>query len=83
MKVLPPNENKNQLGSLDFLHDYLLKNVFNNKSFFDFGISNENQGKNINEGLLYWKESFGATSITQDFYEIETKNYSLLEGVFI
>lgn len=82
-QYISANENKNQLGSLDFLHDFLLKNVFNNKSFFDFGISNENQGKNINEGLLYWKESFGATSITQDFYEIETKNYSLLEGVFI
>ena len=58
-------------------------NVFKNKNYFDFGISNENQGRNINEGLLYWKESFGARSITQDFYEVEIKNYTLLDNVLL
>lgn len=77
------NSAKNELGSLDFLHNYLVKEVFHNKKYFDFGISNENQGKNINEGLLYWKESFGARTVVQNFYEIETKNYSLLENVLI
>ena len=51
--------------------------------YFDFGISNENNGENINEGLSYWKESFGARTIIHNFYEIETKNYSLLENVLI
>lgn len=77
------NSNKNELGSLDFLHDYLISNVFKNKKYFDFGISNENHGKNINEGLLYWKESFGAKSITQDFYELEINNYILLDNVLL
>lgn len=77
------NSDKNELGSLDFLHDYLISNVFKNKNYFDFGISNENQGRNINEGLLYWKESFGARSITQDFYEVEIKNYTLLDNVLL
>ena len=74
---------KNELGSLDFLHDYLISNVFKDKKYFDFGISNENQGKNINEGLLYWKESFGARAITQDFYEVEIKNHTLLDNVLL
>ncbi|UGS20418.1 GNAT family N-acetyltransferase [Flavobacterium cyclinae] len=77
------NSDKNELGSLDFLHDYLISNVFKNKKYFDFGISNENHGKNINEGLLYWKESFGAKSITQDFYELEINNYILLDNVLL
>ena len=77
------NSNKNELGSLDFLHNTLINYTFKDKKYFDFGISNENQGKNINEGLLYWKESFGARTIVQNFYEIETKNYKLLENVLI
>ena len=77
------NSDKNELGSLDFLHDYLISNVFKDKKYFDFGISNENQGKNINEGLLYWKESFGARAITQDFYEVEIKNHILLDNVLL
>jgi hypothetical protein len=77
------NSYKNELGSLDFLHDYLISNIFKDKKYFDFGMSNENQGKNINEGLLYWKESFGANTVTQDFYEVTTANYSLLNSVFI
>ena len=77
------NSDKNELGSLDFLHDYLISNVFKDKKYFDFGISNENQGQNINQGLLFWKEGFGARTIVQNFYEIETKNYPLLESVLI
>lgn len=77
------NLTKNELGSLDFLHNHLLKKIFSDKKYFDFGISNENQGKNINQGLLFWKESFGARTIVQNFYEIETKNYPLIENVLI
>ncbi|WP_291099419.1 MULTISPECIES: GNAT family N-acetyltransferase [unclassified Flavobacterium] len=77
------NENKNELGGLDFLHHYLLTEVFNEKRFFDFGISNEEQGKKLNKGLSYWKESFGASTIAHDFYEVETANYYLLDTVLI
>ena len=77
------NSDKNELGSLDFLHDYLISNVFKNKKYFDFGISNENQGKNINEGLMYWKESFGARSITQDFYEVPIENHIFLDNILL
>lgn len=77
------NEDKNELGSLDFLHLHLIKNVFRNKSCFDFGISNENQGKHINEGLNYWKEGFGARTITQDFYDINLDTVDKLDTIFI
>jgi hypothetical protein len=74
---------KNEYGTLDYLHHYLITEVFKNKQFFDFGISNEEQGKKLNGGLSYWKESFGSKILTQDFYEVQTKNYSKLEKVII
>jgi len=77
------NSDKNTLGSLDFLHTYLLEKVFMDKEYFDFGISNENSGKNVNEGLQYWKEGFGARTITQDFYSVSTKNHELLDTVML
>ena len=77
------NANKNELGSLDFLHHHLIENVFGSKSYFDFGTSNINEGENINKGLQFWKEGFGARSITQGFYKIDTENYKLLEDVMV
>ena len=76
-------EFNNLYGGLDFLYDYLMNTVYKESKFFDFGISNENNGLNLNESLHYWKESFGARTVVQNFYEIETKNYSLLENVLI
>ena len=73
----------NDLGSLDFLYNYLINEVYPNKKYFDFGISNESQGRNLNESLHYFKESFGARTINQDFYEVKTANYNLLENVLI
>lgn len=76
-------EDKNELGGIDYLFYQLISETFKNKHFFDFGISNENQGRNLNNGLSYWKESFGASTIVHDFYEVETSNYSLLDTVLL
>lgn len=82
-QYISKNPNIENLGSLDFLFHFLIHERFADKRFFDFGISNENQGKNLNEGLTYWKESFGASTIIHDFYEVETSNYSKLNGIFV
>ena len=73
----------NENGSLDFLHHHLLTDVFKNKAYFDFGNSNEQLGKKLNAGLSYWKESFGASCIVQDFYEVPTSAYLKLSEVII
>ena len=70
-------------GGLDYLYNHLITNVFQNEKYFDFGISNENSGRNLNESLHYWKESFGARTIVQNFYEIETKNFVKLNQVLL
>ena len=77
------NNKKNQLGSLDFLYDYLIKVFFKDKKYFDFGHSHEENGMLINDGILFWKESFGAKTTVQDYYEIETKNYNNLAAILI
>lgn len=76
------NETKNMSGSLDYLHHHLIKEVFKDYHFHDFGICNEYDGRMINKGLLFWKESFGAKTVIQNFYEVETRNFSILDTVF-
>ena len=82
-QYMSSNSSKNKLGSLDFLHVHLLEDVFKTKKYFDFGASNINSGKQVNEGLLYWKSGFGTSICTHDFYEIETKEHRALDMVFI
>ena len=87
-KVVKPqyiagNEKNNELGSLDFLYGYLINTFSKGKEYFDFGPSHENQGQNIVASINFWKESFGAKTVVQDFYEVETVNYKLLENVMI
>ena len=77
------NDTKSRNGSLDYLFHFLITEVFKNKSFFDFGTSNENNGRKLNSGLNFWKEGFGASTIVQDFYEVETTNFNLLENIII
>jgi hypothetical protein len=77
------NEQKNELGSLDYLYHHLITTVFKNKNYFDFGPSHEENGKKINEGILFWKETFGAKTTVQDYYEVNTATYLLLDGVLI
>lgn len=69
--------------ALDYLFNELIFKKFKDYKVFDFGISNEYFGSKVNEGLIYWKESFGGRSICQDFYKIETRNFVLLDDILI
>lgn len=77
------NAQKNSLGSLDFLFYSLVTEFFSNYKYFDFGNSNEQQGMKLNKGLNYWKEGYGARSVIQDFYEINTSNFHKLNDLTI
>ncbi len=68
-------------GSLDYLFDYLIK-TYKSIRYFDFGICNENAGKDLNIGLLEWKEGFGGRTFCHNFYEIKTENHQLLDRFF-
>jgi hypothetical protein len=51
------------------LFDKLI-NQYSEKKYFDFGISTENNGFYLNEGLIDFKERFGARSTVYDSYEL-------------
>lgn len=59
--------------ALDFLIDCLITEIYKEKKYFDFGISNENAGQYLNGGLIAQKEGFGARAVVHDFYELEIK----------
>jgi len=65
------SEEGKKIGAVDVIFDHLLNSVYNNKPYFDFGISNEEDGMYLNRGLVEYKESFGARCVTHDFYEIK------------
>jgi hypothetical protein len=62
-----------ELGALDLLLDYLIQNIYKDKKYFDFGISNEDAGRYLNTGLIAQKEGFGARTVVHDFYELEIR----------
>jgi hypothetical protein len=67
-------------GALDAIVDHLIGERYADKSYFDFGISNEKAGLVLNHGLLDWKEGFGARSAAHDFYVIDADAYPLLDS---
>jgi len=82
-QYIAADHTKNTNGSLDFLHNHLIKNVFRYKNYFDFGTFNRGNGTEVNSGLGFWKQSFGAQIHTQNFYSVKTENYNRLDSVFI
>jgi len=64
-------ETGKDLGALDILFSYLIKEVYKNKRYFDFGISTTKQGLELNAGLIQQKEEFGARGIVYDTYLIK------------
>lgn len=69
-------------GALDYLMNYLINEKYNFKTFFSFGIVNEEGGKIINKGLMEWKESFGAIIYPNYFFTLKTNNSKFLEQVY-
>ena len=55
------------------LYHHLISEVFANRKFFDFGISNEQQGKILNAGLLNQKYSMGGCGIVYNQYHINLR----------
>ncbi|MCH7535253.1 MAG: hypothetical protein IH948_05840 [Bacteroidetes bacterium] len=64
-----------ELCTLDLIFDSLLSDVYINKSFFDFGNSNLNDGLFLNVGLINQKDGFGAWAITHNHHEICLDNW--------
>lgn len=57
-------------GAQDLLFRHLIDEAAQGRRWFSFGVSNEDDGRHLNVGLVEYKESFGARSVAQDFYEL-------------
>ena len=55
---------------LTLLYHHLLTEVFPSRAYFDFGTSNEQQGRVLNSGLLAQKYALGATGVAYDTYTL-------------
>lgn len=80
-QYISSNQIGREIGALDLLFDYLILNEFKDKEYFDFGISNEDEGLKVNKGLLSWKEGFGGITVVHKFYSISVSNYHFLDSV--
>ncbi|MGP8216192.1 MAG: GNAT family N-acetyltransferase [Bacteroidia bacterium] len=78
VQYISANEKGKNIGALDYLFVSLLE-YYGNYKYFNFGISNEDEGRYLNQGLALWKEGFGARASSHNFYKIDTANYFLLE----
>lgn len=58
-----------ELGALDLLFDHLINTVYRDYPIFDFGQSTEDQGRVLNESLIFQKEGFGGRGMLYDIYE--------------
>lgn len=70
-QYIAAREQGKELGALDLIFHYLLNEVYSQKPFFEFGTSDEDNGRRLNKGLIDQKEGFGARTIVHDHYEIK------------
>jgi len=70
-QYIAANDEGKKCGALDLILGYLINDYYSGKKYFDFGISTEADGRELNLGLIENKESFGARAVVHDFYELE------------
>lgn len=59
-------------GAIDNIYNFLITRYKPNFRYIDFGTSNLDDGKFINEGLLRQKEGFGARGVVFNIYKYST-----------
>jgi len=69
VQYMSANNEGKIIGALDLLFDELINKIFSSIPVFDFGHSNENSGKILNESLIFQKEGFGGRGTTYDIYK--------------
>ncbi|MET4347009.1 hypothetical protein ABIC08_007774 [Bradyrhizobium sp. RT9b] len=60
-------------GALDLVISELVNSRYADRRYFSFGISTEQAGQFLNEGLVAQKEGFGGRGVVHDFYEMDLK----------
>ena len=69
-QYLAATEEGKNIGALDLLLQHLIESIYINKNYFDFGISTEQAGQYLNEGLIAQKEGTGARATIHQVYDL-------------
>jgi len=69
-QYIASSEEGKKSGALDSVFTYLIEKYYRGKKYFDFGISTDHNGTNLNSGLIQHKESFGARAIVYNRFEL-------------
>lgn len=70
-QYIASSETGKRLAALDLLFEFLLRKVYPEKLYFDFGTSESADRRDLNWGVLEFKESLGARTVVQDTYELQ------------
>ena len=70
-QYMASNKISREIGGLDLLIKTLIDKYQNTKMYFDFGISTENNGQFLNEGLISQKEGFGGRTINYKMCQLK------------
>lgn len=75
-QYIAANERSRALGALDLVFTELLAHHYRSKRYFDFGTSDEADGRMLNRGLIDQKEGYGARVVAHDHYAIDLENWT-------
>lgn len=70
-QYLASSDEGREIGALDLVLAHLIENRFSDRRYLSFGVSTEQAGQYLNEGLIFQKEGFGARGVVHDFYELD------------
>ncbi len=69
-QYMAADETARQLGALDLVIDHIISEAGEGVKWLDFGISTEDGGRILNEGLIAQKESFGGRTNVYEKWEL-------------
>ena len=71
LQYISNSDKGRKTGALDLIIDYLVNEKYRNWNYFDFGISTQEEGFLLNEGLVSQKEMFGGRAYCYDHYLLQ------------
>lgn len=78
-QYMAANNIARQIGALDLVIYTLIEKYKKEKLWLDFGISSENGGLYLNEGLISQKEGFGGRTCTYETWSLSLKNNGVVK----
>lgn len=69
-QYIASNADGQEVNALDAVFQHCIETAVPGIRYFDFGISNENEGQLLNEGLYRFKTEFGGSGVVHEFYRL-------------